>query len=277
MRQLSILIPNRNYDCLKLVSTLQKQSEHFPGGLEYDITVVDDGSDGSNLYDPYTQLKGIQIEKCLKARNRSAMRNRLATFGRYEWMLMVNSNVQVRDQSFLEHLLYDITEPDTILCALCKADADTSNLRCLDERETRVGRFRNTCYLTHRKVWKEVQYDEGIENYGMEDVLLGAELKGKGYKIKYVDATVWYDASTSNEQYVQQVEESMRTLRKLEPRLREEVRLLVFIKRHWYLCQIWRLAFRLLKTSMRTNLTGQHPNVRLLPLYKLGYYMTECE
>lgn len=276
-KQLSILIPNRNTDCTRLVRTLHHQCEGI-GGLLYDITVVDDGSDREMDYAGTSDLKNVTVVRCPKARNRSAMRNRLMGYGLYEWVLTVNSNVEVKDEGLVASFVAAASCRWCVVCGKCKADVDASNLRCRDEYETRPNLFRNTCYMCHRSVGQEVRYDEGIMGYGMEDIVYGAELQDRGYEIRFVEATVHYNAqATSNELYVTLVEESMHTLKGLEQRMQGKVRLLRFIEQHGMMCWMWRGVFPMVQGLMRRNLTGKQPSVRLLPLYKLGYYLTRCE
>lgn len=278
--QLSILIPNRNTDCTRLVRTLHHQCESIRG-LLYDITVVDDGSDSEDAavwYAKIGDLKNVKVVMCPKARNRSAMRNRLTEYGDYEWVMTVNSNVEVRDDGFVEEYLNAADDLNTLLCGVCKADMEKGNLRCRDEYETRPDRFRNTNCMYSRKVGQDVRYDEHIDGYGMEDVLYGVELQERGYGIRFLNVAVYYSAeATSNERYVKLVEESMHTLKGLEHRLQGKVRLLNFIDRHAVLCGVWRVLFPAVQGWMRRNLTGKQPNAGLLPLYKLGYYLTRCE
>ena len=108
INSLSILIPTYNNVCFELVKTLQAQAALL-SDFEYEILVADDGS--TDLSTITANRKINEIENCRyiereKNVGRSAIRNFLAKEAKYEWLLYIDSNMNVINKQYLANYQY---------------------------------------------------------------------------------------------------------------------------------------------------------------------------
>ena len=103
INNLSILIPTYNNVCLELVKDLQVQASLL-SDFSYELLVADDGST-----DKMTVKENLAIndlENCRyiereKNEGRAVIRNFLAKEAKYEWLLFIDSNMNVINSQYL--------------------------------------------------------------------------------------------------------------------------------------------------------------------------------
>lgn len=292
--KLSVLIPTYNYKCYTLVADLHEQLER--SGVEYEILVADDGSTDTESILSNRSLEA-SFDKVFymglpKSHNRGEMRNRLCQLGKYEWQLQINANVRVLHTDFIERYISAVSNSHAqVFCGCCTSEleyspANTSHAGLRDRYElcfhrnntpehlNRIGYFRNTNCLYHRSVFEKCQYDETVQGYGYEDTLFGKILKDAGVRIVCIDNPVAYPIQGCGDDYLQRIEESLVTLHSMSHKLDKQIPLLRTVDRlrEMRLLCIVRLSFMAFKPLLRHNLLGRNPNIKVLSLYKLGYY-----
>ena len=136
--------------------------------------------------------------------------------------------------------------------------------------------FHTSNFLVKRSLFLQHPLDERFRNYGYEDVFWGKQLSEAGITIHHIANPVAFDRFETNERFLDKTEEGLQTLSQFRHELRGYSRMLTFVEGIHIplIVSLIRLTHRLFGTLIRRNLCGHHPNLRLLGLYKLGYFLT---
>lgn len=291
--RLSILIPTHNYDCSRLVYDLETQLSE-----DDEIIVGNDCSTDTGII-----AKLVEIDKLNKCRlftpaqngkevrplGRAAIRNALAREAKGEWLLFIDADAEVRSKTFIEDYLSatkfapvvcggtgNLPECPSPECRLRYNYEVEAEQRLTVERRQRFPYAQLTTFnfLIRRDIFLSIEFDEKIREYGFEDTCFGFELKERGIAIHHIDNKLIHLGIEPSTVYLAKIETALRSLAKLEPEQRRQIRLSAFEMKleRYCLLGIVRCVFRLTKTQLRANLLGKHPNQKLFTFYKLGYY-----
>jgi len=294
MNQLSILIPTYNNVCIELVKDLQAQASLLPN-LEYEILVADDGSTDKTTIENNYSINGLThcryIERD-KNVGRAVIRNFLAKEAKYEWLLFIDSNMNIISSQYLSNYLM-AEECDVIYGGYqIPRDKETqerqkNNLRYIFEykaiqngdykqRQTNpYGDFHTSNFIIKRNIILHYPLDERFRLYGYEDVLFGKTLKEKHIPISHVDNPLGYEHFIGNMAFVKKTEESLYTLYQFRKELQGYSKIITYaskIKR-WHLKNICQKLFPLISLPIKARLTGNKPNIFWFNIYKLMYYI----
>ena len=105
--ELSILMPCYNNECYGLVADICAQAESIIRSgrrLKYEVIVADDGSTDARAIAANRRIDSLpECTYELRRRNvgRAAIRNHLAQAASYEWLLFIDSDMKLRNSSFL--------------------------------------------------------------------------------------------------------------------------------------------------------------------------------
>ena len=291
--RLSILIPTHNYDCSRLVYDLETQ-------LSDDDEIIV-GNDCST--DTCIIAKLVEIDKLNKCRlftpaqngkevrplGRAAIRNALAREAKGEWLLFIDADAEVRSKTFIDDYLAaannapvvcggtgNLPECPNPKCRLRYNYEVEAEQRLTVERRQRFPYAQLTTFnfLIRRDIFLSIEFDEKIREYGYEDTCFGFELKERGIAIHHIDNKLIHLGIEPSTVYLAKIETALRSLAKLEPEQRRQIRLSAFAMKleRYCLLGLVRCVFRLTKTQLHANLLGKHPNQKLFAFYKLGYY-----
>lgn len=288
--RLSILIPTHNYDCSRLVYDLETKlsddDEIIVGNdCSTDKSIVAKlnkiGNSGkSRLYTPSENQHPL---------GRAAIRNALAREAKGEWLLFIDADAEVCNKTFIDDYL-SATKIAPVICGgtgnlpecpspECRLRYDyevEAEQRLTVERRQRFPYAQLTTFnfLIRRDIFLSIEFDEKIREYGYEDTCFGFELKERGIAIHHIDNKLIHLGIEPSTVYLAKIETALRSLAKLEPEQRRQIRLSAFAMKfeRYYLLGLVRCVFRLTKKLLRANLLGKHPNQKLFTFYKLGYY-----
>lgn len=292
--QLSILIPTFNTACVPLVQTLAAQAERIES-LDWEIIVADDGSTDAVSIAENDAINAI--EHCRYVKNetnigRSGIRNNLANLSKHEWLLFIDSGIEIESENFLSTYLAANEDSQVIMGGVetSKKRVDDSlkgNLRYLyelssepqhsaKERTKRPYQSFRTCnFIVRKDVFDSIRFDETISTYGYEDVLFGKSLRDNGINIAHMDNPVRYTKYEDNATFVAKTEESLRTLSTLTEQVGDYSKIIRTYKK-LHSCGLSRLFYTLYiykKRSWRDNLCSAKPSLQVFKLYKLGYFI----
>ena len=291
---LSILIPTYNDGCVTLVADLRQQAEQ--AGLVYEILVADDGSTNEDVISENSQIS--QWPHCQYLRQpenigRAAIRNYLAQTARYEHLLFIDSDMSmVRTDYLSQYLTMDSAEVvDGGVTIGGDAEALRGNLRyryekAAEQEHTAERRkqnpyrdFHTANFLIHRDLMLAHPFDERFRHYGYEDVLFGKQLRADHVAITHIDNPLGFCTFENNADFVAKTEEGLQTLSQFRDELRGYSRMLTFVEGIHIplIVSLIRLTHRLFGSFIRRNLCGNHPNLRLFGLYKLGYFLNSSK
>lgn len=292
--QLSILIPTFNTPCVPLVQTLVAQAERIEG-LDWEIIVADDGSTDAKSIDENDAINAI--EHCRYVKNganvgRSRIRNKLANLSKYDWLLFIDSDMNVEKADFIRAYL-DADDAYSVVYGgikINKAGRDVDlkgNLRYAYEkasepqhtvnerRKQPYQSFSAANFMVRKDVFDSIKFDESITTYGYEDVLFGKGLRDNGIKIAHIDNPVCYTKYEDNATFVAKTEEALRTLSTFSKQVRDYSKIIRTYEklRSCGLSKLFYTLYIYKKRSWRDNLCSAKPSLLVFKLYKLGYFI----
>ena len=260
MQSLSVLIPAYNCSCLSLVEQLHAQLEQ--AGIPYEIIVGDDGSTDTSAIQanqPVNALSHCQYIVRTENTGRAVIRNFLAQTAQYEFLLLIDSDMSVVSESFIQNYLaadcQTVVDGGIIVCG--NPDELQGNLRYLYEqaeapRHTAAERQRSPHQHIHTKT-----------------------LHQHHVPILHIDNPLGMCTFETNAAFVAKTEEGLRTLHTFRNELRGFSRLLTFVSGiHLAIVRnLIRLWHQVFKKAERRNLCGSRPSLWVFKLYRLGYYL----
>lgn len=296
IKELSILIPVYNDDATLLVKSLSKQAQII-SDLCYEIIVFDDGSTNKKSIDNNYSLTLLPHCRYVYAEHhdcRAAMRNDMFKQAKYDWHLMIDARLTLMNDDFLMRYLCCGVQVGEVACGgvcvdggLLTAQLYSENLRFRYEKHEESKHsymvrksepykaFRTTNFFYHKSVLKQVPYNEQVNGYGYEDVLLGKALSEKKIKINHIDNPVVYTEFETNLIFLRKIEEALRTLHAFEEELNDYSPLLNArnILRRFHLLWLFKRFHAFCKGLELMNLCSNKPFLFIFKLYKLGYYV----
>ena len=295
--KLTILIPVYNDNASSLVQALVAEARNVKG-LDYEIIVFDDGSTDARCIDANHRLAllpGCNYVSAPHHHCRASMRNAMLRQGRYEWCLMIDARLRPANSDFISRYVHAGADGCGAVCGGVVVDGGKNakklyreNLRFRYEKHAEslhsvairqqhpYQSFRTTNILLRRSVLQHTPYDERIIGYGYEDVMLGRDLEHAGIKVLHIDNPVAYTSFEDNDRYLAKLDEALHTLHCLNselygysPLLRTTESLM-----RLHLRSLVKWCHLIFGKFEHRILTGRHPKLFLLQLYKLGAYAT---
>ena len=289
-KELSILIPCYNCQCVELVKGLVTQCEDIEG-LRYEVIVADDGSTDKHLCLLNEELLNLEhVRYITREKNigRACIRNFLVQQATYEWVLFVDSDLSIiREDYILSYIQLDSTflvayggyevgnENTTNLRYLYEKDAAPKHT--MEQRKLHPYHHLHTANLMMKRTTAlTYPFDERFKRYGFEDVLLGKRLQEHDVCIGQINNPLLFDHFETNDSYMEKTEEALQTLYTFRNELSGFSSLLTFNYhlRKWGLHYLILFIFQQKRRKWRTILCGERPNLKLYIIYKLGYFIS---
>lgn len=296
---LSICIPVFNFEVGSLVTDLLAQAKALHD--DFEILLWDDGSTGSyrNKNQGLQELDSrIRYHELAENVGRSKIRNQLAAAAEYEWLLFLDCDAALVDDSFLARYqvtfdkhphpavvcggrIYPAQPTDPALQLHWKYGTHKESQPAIHRLKSPNASFMTNNFLVSKSIFERIQFNEALRGYGHEDTLFGWDLKSNQIQIDHIENPVCHIGLVSTAVFLAKTEEGVDNLAKLyhllgkEEPWYEDIKLL---KTHLTL-EEWRLSpliYALLKasqTSIRRQLFAANPSLRLFDLYKLYLLM----
>ena len=294
--QLSVVIPEYNYDCTQLVSDLRQSCEAAYGLSSYEILVIDDGS--SDTATTKTNSVIDQWPNCRFIRKpgntgRAATRNEGILQSSGNLVVIIDCDAEVCSPDFISRYLEAArqeTGSEYVICGNIVTSPQygrpDNQLRYRYElaagcRRTLTHRnahpydsFTAFNVMISRSVFGKIKFNESFSQYGYEDALLGMQLKQTGIPVRHIDNPLVHTGIESNDIFLRKTEQALQNLYthaalfpEGTPITRTAARL-----RHMRLLPLLRRCHKWLGPLERRNLLGCRPSLFLFKLYKIGYY-----
>lgn len=294
MSGLSILIPVFNRNVTPLVLALQAQAADWDGPVE--ILCLDDGSREELQVPnrPLAALPGVYYQELPHNVGRAAIRNRLASAARHEWLLLLDNDSLLPDSHFLARYAaaraqaavlvggttYEHTAPPLPELYLRWLYGRQREARSAAVRQHAPhGQLTLNNMLVQADVFRRFGLDEQLTRYGHEDTKFGWLLRQAGIAVCHLDNPVLHDGLEPATQFLHKSHEAVRNLALLyrAEGLGSDTKLLkaALQLRRWGLAEAVRAAFRLRQAQVRRNLLSKRPSLRQLDALKLYWILTE--
>jgi glycosyltransferase involved in cell wall biosynthesis len=287
---LSILIPERNYDCRDLVKTLASQCE--AAQINFEIIVLDD--DSSLLRESnreINQLKSCRFVELNEHYGAAKIRNTLAEMSKFPNLLIIDCDAGVPNELYIAHYLEHLGEADVIVGGLqynSNKPAKNKRLRwkyglkreCIQASIRNLQPYKSLLsfqFLIKKTVLLKHPFEETVKDYGHEDTLLGYEFEKNGVSILYIDNPLIHLGLDDNEIFI---EKSLMATRKYvtnpvfqQPEIVAGIKLFRVYERakKWGMQPLLKGWFNVFGNSVKRNLCGVNPSLFLFDLYRLGY------
>ena len=290
MEALSILIPVFNWDCTQLIKDL-----HFQGltlEIPYEIIVADDCSTDKDLQQK-SRLVAETHENCryfALSHNigRAAIRNFMADQSKYEKLLFLDCDAEVKDKKFLKKYVEASGKASVVCGGLTHPDEipmKGQELRYLYEKnaayERSAGfrsqnpylRFTSFSFMIDRDVFMKIRFDESYVRYGYEDVQFGHELEENGVSILHIDNPLAHIGLDDSASYLNKTRQAVQNAFDHQDEIGDSSKLLTNYNKVRSLRMRWvfRFFWAFFQKSMEKNLLGPKPKLRIFSLYKLCY------
>lgn len=280
---ISVCIPVYNTDVSLLVHGLHQQASACP--VPYEIILLDDASSDLKIKQGNEKLAGIDnLSICINERNigLARTRNKLAELARYPFLLFIDSDAEIIRKNYWQTYVSLCTSNAVCFGGCAYSDTPppkefTLRWKFGKQREEGVGKY-FSCFnfLISKDIFSKHPFSEKLSSYGYEDSLFGISLQQSGANIQFIDNPLLHTGLDTADKYLTKVESSIRNLITIEPLLKDingekSIRLLKLHNSIQYLSYPIGLLFRLLKKTLRLNLEGKNPSLKILDFYKLGY------
>ncbi|MDX9747180.1 MAG: glycosyltransferase family 2 protein [Paludibacter sp.] len=286
----SVLIPTFNYDITKLVRDLHRQATELM--LDFEIIVLEDGSDKFvNENSTIGQIPGCRYIRLNENIGRSKARNKLAGLARYDYLIIMDCDAEVRHDDYLQRYANFFKDEKVVVIGGTEYDADVNDPRfslrlkygrkreanlLYHTRDESFNNFATFNFMLSRDVIQAVQFDESINGYGHEDTLFGHALHEAGISYFRIDNALVHKGLDDNLTFLKKTEESVDNLYKLfktgsYPFLEKESHLLAAFSavRTKKLVPLFAFLAKLINPILKVQLCSSNPSLRLYDAYKL--------
>jgi len=291
----SILIPTYNYNVYPLVEELHRQCSAIKN-FTFEIVVFDDGS--KLFHQENNQINDLENCSYIILPQNSGLaqtRNRLIDASRYDWILLLDSDVLPKKPDFILNYLQQTTKnPFPIYFGgisyyknkppeneLLRWTYGIEREEQTAEKRTKINPriFLSSNTLFAKKVFSEIRYDDSIVQYGYEDLLFSKEVLAKGFQVMHLDNPVWHLKLDSSWEYLQKVRTALQTLHTLiiEEKLDWEdtgiTKMYKKLKNYGVInCMLFINKALGVEKWLEKNLLSAKPKVKYLDLYRLLYF-----
>ena len=289
---LSVCIPVYDQPVAPLLGTLLE--ELLPLGQPFEILLADDGSpeviqQRNAVESPADgHIRWLQPGRKM---GRAALRNYLGRAAGYDWILFMDCDVLIENQSYIANYLKHFHEAD-VLVGGCRYQAERPAPDRLlrwtygRQREVRPASQRNrqpyTCFSSfncciRKTTFEGCPFDESFHGYGHEDTLLGLQLQRQGARVLHIDNPLTHIGLTANRRYLSQslaaVEKFLRLPVFRETDILSSVKILRWYRRcsRWGLRPLLSAVWSNAHGRMAKNLCGPRPGMAVFDLYRLSH------
>ncbi len=288
---LSILIPIYNRDITDLVARLKKQCDTL--GIEYEILCFDDCSrpkiiERNRALDAKFRVNYVEFKENM---GRAKIRNTLARVSRYDHLLFLDCDSGILKRDFIKTYIKGLTDyPDAIINGgrnyAPSAPKTSSKIlhwkygityeskEAVIRQQHPIRYFHSNNFVITRDTMLDYPFDETLDGYGYEDLVLATQLYRAGKHIVHIDNNTRHLELVKNKSFLKKIDESLDNLIKFKKQDKIiEIPLLVYADKiqHWRISNlVLKMDKHLLQKSIIKNLLSDQPNIKYLQWYKLA-------
>lgn len=286
---ISVLIPVKDYCCKQLIEELHKQGEglHIP----YEILIGEDGTSPENLQLNIVAEILPSCRRIIRAENigRANIRNLLALEAKYENLLFIDSDAIVEKGDFLATYIEALEKAEVVCGGLyhtSKLPGRKYTLRFKYEKKADKSRsaavrctapydkFATFNFAIRKELFTSIFFNTRITQYGYEDTLFGKELEKRNASVLHIDNQLLHNGLEDNVTYLSKIEQSIVTLISIKEEISSTPLLDCAAKlQRYHLAGLFLLFWKATQKWMKRNLVGGNPSLKILNIYKLGFFL----
>ncbi|SEQ28152.1 glycosyltransferase family 2 protein [Epilithonimonas lactis] len=300
--KLSICIPVFNFDVNELIDDLQNQIDSEK--LDAEIILIDDASSqefvniNKNLETKVSQF--IFLEKNI---GRSKIRNLFLKYTNSEYLLFLDCDGKVINENFLKTYFEFISrqnpdvifggrkvseiEPDSEYGLRWKFATERENLPVDQRLKSPYLSFQTNNFVVRKSVLDKIRFNEGITQYGYEDLIFAKDLYNHQVKVDHIDNPIFNNDVETNVVFLAKADQSAKSLAQLINTDKNFDRVSEIKLAKAYLMMkksgtvhLYQLLYKLFKSQIEKKLLTGNASLRALDFYKLGQligYMSKPE
>ena len=290
--RLSICIPVFNFDVNELINDLQSQIDCE--NLDSEIVLIDDASDQEFIsINKNLQAKVSQFIFLDKNIGRSKIRNLFLKYAQSEYLLFLDCDGKIINENFLKTYFDFINnqnpdvifggrkvseiEPDSEYGLRWKFATERENLPVSQRLKAPYLDFQTNNFVVKKSVLEKVPFNEGITQYGYEDLVFSKDLQDHQIKIDHIDNPIFNNDVESNISFLSKADQSAKSLAQLMRSDKNFERLSQIRLAKAYLLMkktgiifIYKLIYKLSKSRIEKKLLTGKASLKVLDFYKLG-------
>ncbi len=292
---ISICIPIYNFIVVDLVKNLAAQSKLLD--VPSEIILIDDCSDSSFKIineSVCAEEVYIQLEKNI---GRAAIRNQFLNYAKYDNLLFLDCDSIISLDDFLSKYINAISEhPNQLICGgreYQKLPPKRSEMlrwkygikkesKTFEHRKQNPNKsFMTNNFVINKEIFKSIQFDERLVEYGNEDTLFGFELKKRNINIIHINNPIINGDLEDNANYISNTEKAIYNLTNIleftnyDKDLIEDVTLLRIYYKVYKVRKFIKVIFVILKPAIKYFLSNGYVSLYLFDFYKLGILITK--
>lgn len=286
-----------NFDVRELVSDLKKEIDTHQ--FDAEIILIDDGSEtkfkqiNKYLHDQVDQF--IFLDKNI---GRSLIRNLFLTYTKGDYLLFLDCDGKIINKEFLENYIQFIQKnpsskviyggrdvsaefPDQKHFLRWKFATERENLPVEQRKEKPYLSFQTNNFIIKKEVLEKIRFNPEFQKYGYEDLLFAMDLKSEGIGIDHINNPIFNNDLEDNEVYLEKVKESIDSLSKMleDQQLSSKLAEVKLVKAYniinkMGLTVLFKMFFKLSRTTVEKQLLKGDMSLRYLDFYKLGLIST---
>lgn len=290
--KLSICIPVFNFDINELIKDLRDQInlDH----LDAEIILIDDGSDN----------EFVEINKDLKNKvsqfiflesniGRSKIRNLFLKYSQSEYLLFLDCDGKIIQKKFLK-IYFDFinkknpdvvfggrkvsdVKPDSEYGLRWKFATERENLPVNQRLNDPYLDFQTNNFIVKKSILEKVPFNEGITQYGYEDLVFSKDLYDHQVKIDHIDNPIFNNDVETNVVFLSKADQSAKSLAQLIKTDKNFNRVSQIKLTKAYLMMrktgtiyLYRLIYKIFRSRIEKKLLTGNASLKALDFYKLG-------
>lgn len=288
---ISVLIPTYNYNTFQLVKEIHKQL--VQSQIAFEIICVDDASlsEFNNNNRLINNLDFSKFEILDQNIGRSKIRNLLASYAKYNWLLFLDADVFPVSKNFIAKYINTISEDMDVICGgikYCEGKPDNNKVlrwlygknreeKPLSERLLKpYHHFFSANFMIQKSILKKIKFNVNLIKYGHEDTLFAFDLRKNKFNVNHIDNSVFHLGIDTNDAFIKKTKESVENIFNLYQKSlinKKDIRLITKFSqlKTLRLSNFYAFIFMLFNKAISRNLQSKTPSLLLFDFYKLGY------
>lgn len=290
--KLSICIPVYNFDINELIYDLQNQIKL--NNLDAEIILIDDASDIEFIEINRDLKKKVSQFVCLEQNvGRSRIRNLFLKYSKSDYLLFLDCDGKIIRKDFLKTYFDFIAKkkPDVVFGGRkvseikpgseyglrWKFATERENLPVADRIKAPYLDFQTNNFIVKKSILEQVPFNEGITQYGYEDLVFSKDLYDHQIKIDHIDNPIFNNDVETNAIFLSKADQSAKSLAQLITADKNFNRVSQIRLTKAYLMMkktgtiyVYRLIYKLFKSRIEKKLLTGNASLKALDFYKLG-------